>query len=78
MQKSKKKEDKQERQILNIGEEKFYLDTVTDEGKSLIESINIISAEQERLRIQTSITNIAYETILIKLKDESVKFEKIN
>lgn len=78
MQKSKKKEDKQERQILNIGEEKFYLDTVTDEGKSLIESINIIASEQERLRIQTGITNIAYETILIKLKDESVKFEKIN
>ena len=65
-----------ERKILTIGESKYFLDSVTDDGKRLIDTINIIVNEQEKLKIQTVIANISFETMLEKLKTESTKFEK--
>lgn len=68
--------DTQERKILTIGETKYFLDSVTDEGKTLIDSINIIVNEQERLKIQMGIASVAYDTMLEKLNIESANFEK--
>lgn len=65
-----------ERQILTIGEDKYFLDSVTEEGKGLIDTINIIVNEQERLKIQAGIASVAYDTMLEKLKVESANFEK--
>lgn len=65
-----------ERKILTIGEAKYFLDSVTEEGKGLIDTINIIVSEQERLKIQMGITSVAYDTILEKLNLESANFEK--
>ena len=68
--------DTQERKILTIGETKYFLDSVTDEGKTLIDSINIIVNEQERLKIQMGIASVAYDTMLEKLNNELANFEK--
>lgn len=65
-----------ERKILTIGESKYFLDSVTDEGKQLIDTINLIVNEQEKIKIQMGIANISFETMLEKLKTESTKFEK--
>lgn len=69
-------EQQTERQILTIEEDKFYLDSVTEEGKQLIGTINAIVAEQERLKVQMGIAGISYDTILAKLKEESKNFAK--
>lgn len=70
------KQENTERKILTIGEAKYFLDSVTEEGKGLIDTINIIVSEQERLKIQMGITSVAYDTILEKLNLESANFEK--
>lgn len=70
------KQENTERKILTIGEAKYFLDSVTEEGKGLIDTINIIVSEQERLKIQTGITSVAYDTMLEKLNLESANFEK--
>lgn len=67
----------QERQILTIEEDKYYIDSVTDEGKNLIASINATVSEQERLKIQTGIAQIAFDTLLLKLKEEAKSFERV-
>lgn len=69
-------QETQERQILTIGEDKYFLDSVTESGKGLIDTINIIVAEQERLKIQMGIAGVAYDTMLEKLKAETANFEK--
>lgn len=70
------KQENTERKILTIGEAKYFLDSVTEEGKGLIDTINIIVSEQERLKIQMGITSVAYDTMLEKLNLESANFEK--
>lgn len=67
----------QERQTITIDEVAFYLDSLDDESKSLVQNINIINAEVEHNQIKLQIAKIAYDTLLANLKAKTGSFEPV-
>lgn len=72
------------RETIKIENVDYFVDSITDEGKKLIESINVISGKAEEAkvaadesRIQLEIVNIARDSLVEKLIIKASEFEKV-
>ncbi len=66
-----------EREVLTLDDKKYYLDSVSEDGKRLISNIDIIHKEMQRIDIQMNIARIAYDKLLSELKEMSESFEQV-
>jgi hypothetical protein len=66
-----------EREVLSIDGKEYFLDSVTENGTKLIESIKIVDGEIQRLQLSTSIAGEAKNAIFGKLIAESANFEEV-
>ncbi len=77
-------ETKQERQTFKVNSRTFYVDSLTQTGNELIQSIQTIDRNDENIQsklknlsVQSSINKIAREALIDKLEEETVNFEEI-
>lgn len=62
---------------IQIGEKHYNAETLTDTAQKLINDIQVIENETNRLQIQASINNIAKDTLIKALVEETSKLEEV-
>ncbi len=77
-------QETQERQIFQLNEAKYFADSITENGKKLIDSINIVGVEidergkkLEKVKLQQDIANIAKDALIGQLEALTSEFEKV-
>lgn len=62
---------------IQIGEKHYNAETLTETAQKLINDIQVIENETNRLQIQASINNIAKDTLIKALVEETSKLEEV-
>lgn len=70
-------EQEAERQVFQLNEKKFYSDSITENGNKLINSINIVNGEVEKIKLQLDIASIAKDALIGQLEGLTHQFEEV-
>lgn len=71
------KAEKQAREVLTLDSAKFYLDTAPEEVTKLIQSIDIVQKEFDKVKLQEEIIQIARNALVEQIKNFIPQMEKV-
>ncbi len=65
------------RATFKLNDREFYVDSVTEDGNKITESINLVTQEIQRIQLQSDIAHLAKDTLVNNLVNISGEFEEV-
>lgn len=72
-----KQEAVQQRATFQIGEQRYFTDSLDEEAQNYFRNIEIIEAEIQKIKLQLDIAKIAKDSFVGKLESVKDTFEKV-